>query len=266
MINSVLKKIYFLLLFLEPIMLGAQSGNTIPDIPNPPRLVTDYSSTLQQQEINALEQKLVSYNDSTSSQIAIVVVRNIGDYEINQYATELALKWNIGQKGKNNGLLILWSTENRKVFIATGYGFEEKVPDAICKRIVDRLIIPNFRNGLYYQGLDLATDEIIARMSGTFSADPNQGQRGNLPIGFFILIIAIIILIIYFLNKYGGGGGKGGGGKGFWNSSLPWIISNSGSSSWGGGSGWGSGGSSGGGGFGGFGGGGFGGGGAGGDY
>jgi uncharacterized protein len=264
--NPVIKKISFLLFFLIPVILGAQSGNSIPDIPNPPRLVTDYTSTLNEQEISALEQKLVAYNDSTSSQIAIVVVKDIGDYEINQYATELALKWNIGQKGKDNGLLILWSTGNRKVFISTGYGFEEKVPDAICKRIVDRLIIPNFRNGAYYQGLDMATDEIIARMSGTFLAEPNQGQNGNISIGFIILIIVVIIIIIYFLNKFGGGGGKGGnGGRGFWGSSLPWIISNSGSSNWGGG-GWGGGGSSGGGGFGGFGGGGFGGGGAGGDY
>ncbi|MEO5581844.1 MAG: TPM domain-containing protein [Saprospiraceae bacterium] len=266
MMNSFLKKIFFLLLYVAPITLGAQSGNSIPEIPNPPRLVTDYTSTLQQTDVNALEQKLLAYNDSTSSQISIVVINNLGDYEINQYATELALKWNIGQKGKDNGLLILWSTGDRKVFIATGYGFEEKVPDAICKRIVDRLIIPNFRDGLYYQGLDLATDEIIARMSGTFLSDPDQNQTGTISINFIIFILILIIVIIYFLNKFGDGGGKGGGGRGFWNSNIPWIISNTGSSGWGGG-GWGSGGgSSGGGGFGGFGGGGFGGGGAGGDY
>lgn len=245
-----------------------QSGD-FPEKPNPPRLVTDFTMTLNQEEINALEQKLKNYSDTTSSQIAIVVVKNIGDYEINQYATELALKWGIGQKGKNNGMLILWATGNRKIYIATGYGFEEKVPDAIAKRIVNELIIPNFKLGQYYQGLNLATDEIMARMSGTFTEDSSQAND-EFPFGFIVLIFFMIILFLFIMRNKGKGNrfndrNRGGFGGGF-GGGLPWIISNSGGSSWGGNSGGWGGGDSGGGGFGGFGGGDFGGGGAGGDY
>jgi uncharacterized protein len=256
---------FLLLVCLVQFVLG-QTGD-FPEKPNPPRLVTDFTMTLNQEETSALEHKLKAYNDSTSSQIAIVVIKNIGDYEISQYASELAMKWGIGQKGKNNGLLILWATGNRKVYIATGYGFEEKVPDAIAKRIVNQLIIPNFKLGQYYQGLNLATDEIIARMSGQFEAEASDGE-GGFPVFLFILIIFLIIgIIMIIIGKNGGKGnrfndGNRGGGFG---GGLPWIISSGGGSSWGGGgSSWGGGDS--GGGFGGFGGGDFGGGGAGGDY
>jgi uncharacterized protein len=270
MIKKISPKIFILLLLTCQILLGQNAlSSDFPEKPNPPRLVTDFTMTLNQEETNALEQKLKAYSDSTSSQIAIVVIKNIGDYEISQYATELALKWGIGVKGKNNGLLILWATGNRKIYIATGYGFEEKVPDAIAKRIVNQLILPNFKLGQYYQGLNLATDEIIARMSGQFVKDQTTGEE-EFPLGFFLMLLLFMFILFYLINKNRGGGrgnrfndrNRGGFGGG-----MPWIISNSGGSSgWGGGgdSGWGGGG--GGGGFGGFGGGDFGGGGAGGDY
>ncbi len=264
MINRISKNVIVFLLLFAQISFG-QNGD-FPEKPNPPRLVTDFTLTLNQDEINALEQKLKAYSDSTSSQIAIVVLKNIGDYEISQYATELALKWGIGVKGKNNGLLILWATGNRKVYIATGYGFEEKVPDAIAKRIVNQLIIPNFKLGQYYQGLNMATDEIIARMSGQFEGDQSQSEEG-FPIEFLFIGLLFLFILLYIIRKNNGGGNsfKNRNRGGFGSGGLPWIISSGGGSSWGGGgSDWGSGDS--GGGFGGFGGGDFGGGGAGGDY
>jgi uncharacterized protein len=249
-------------------LLGAQ-GNDLPELPNPPRLVTDFTMTLNQEETNALEQKLRAYKDSTSSEIAIVVVKNIGNYEMNQYATELAMKWGIGQKGKNNGLLILWATGIRKIYIATGYGFEEKVPDIICKRIVDQVIKPNFKLGQYYQGLNLATDEIIARNSGQFIEEGGIEEEG-FPLGFILMIFLMMLVLMYLARNNRGGGNRfndrnrRGDGFGGFGGGMPWIISNSGGSSWGGGgSDWGGGGGSD---FGGFSGGDFGGGGAGGDY
>jgi uncharacterized protein len=263
--KKIIQYIFISLLLFGQLIL-AQSSD-FPDPPNPPRLVTDFTMTLNQEETNALEQKLRAYRDSTSSQIAIVVIKNIGDYEISQYATELALKWGIGEKGKNNGILILWATGNRKIYIATGYGMEEKVPDAIAKRIVNQLIIPNFKLGQYYQGLNMATDEIIARMSGQFEEDQTNAEEG-FPLGFFLILFVMLFIFMMIIRRNGGrgnrfndrnrGGGFGGG--------MPWIITHSGGSGWGGGSDsgsdWGGGGSD----FGGFGGGDFGGGGAGGDY
>lgn len=260
MFQKIKNLILVLLLFSSQIILGQNSD--FPEKPNPPRLVNDFTMTLSQEETSALEQKLRNYNDTTSSQIAIVVVKSIGDYEINQYATELAMKWGIGQKGKNNGILILWATANRKIYIATGYGMEEKVPDIIAKRIVNELIIPNFKLGQYYQGLNVATDEIIARMSGQFKGDDKQGD-GEFPFVFFIILLFVLLIFMYIARKNGGRGNRFNDrnrGGGFMGGGMPWIITNSGGSSWGGGGG------DSGGGFGGFGGGDFGGGGAGGDY
>jgi uncharacterized protein len=236
----------------------------LPDRPNPPRLVNDFAGALQPDEIQRLEDKLVAYNDSTSSQITIVIVKTTEPYVIGDYAFGIGRKWGVGQKGKSNGMVIAWATETRKVFIATGYGFEGSVPDGIAKRIINETIRPAFKAGKYYQGLDEATTEIIARAKGEYKADPqatdnqNDGSDGS-EIFIWIFVIALILFFV-FRNRGGGRGGNRSRGGGF----MPPVFFPTTYSGWGGSSG-GSGGG-GGGGFGGFGGGDFGGGGAGGDY
>ncbi len=224
-----------------------------PERPSPPRLVNDFANFLSPSERQQLENKLVAYDDSTSSQIAIVTITDLGVYEESQYAFELAEKWGIGRKHKNNGILILASKEPRAVFIATGYGLEDVLPDAICKRIVERIVIPNFKNGNFYAGFDEATDEIIARSTGKFVNEKSDKEEG-LPTWAIILIIILFILIVSSAASKGGKGGN--------------TISRRGSGPviWGGGGFGGGGRSSSGGGFGGFGGGSFGGGGAGGRW
>ncbi len=270
--NLMLQKTLLLFIFWLINLVAKAGVDNLPEQPKPPRLVTDFTMTLSQNELAQLEQKLRAYEDSTSSQLAIVVVKDIGNYEMNQYATELALKWGIGTKDKDNGILLLWSTGNRKIYIATGYGMQEKVPDIIAKRIINNIIVPNFRAGYYYEGLDQATNEIMSRMSGQYT-NPLQGQQdhqaGKFPIGALLMMLLMVLVILYIISKNKGNGPfndrrrqrYGNGGGGFY---PPWIITHSGGSSWGGGgdSDWSGGGSD----FGGFGGGDFGGGGAGGDY
>lgn len=270
--NLMLQKTLLLIIFCFATIVAWAGVDNLPEQPNPPRLVTDFTMTLSQSELAKLEQKLRAYEDSTSSQLAIVIVKDIGTYEMNQYATELALKWGIGTKDKDNGILLLWSTGNRKIYIATGYGMQEKVPDIIAKRIINNVIVPNFRSGYYYEGLDQATNEIMSRMSGQYT-NPNQGlqqQEEDFPLGLMLMMLLMVLIILYIINKNKGNGPfndrrrqrYGNGGGGFY---PPWIITHSGGSSWGGGDSgndWGGGGSD----FGGFGGGDFGGGGAGGDY
>lgn len=239
--------------------------------PNPPRLVNDAAQLLTPDQIASLETKLVAYDDTTSNQIAVVLVKTLNGLEPNDYATELGRLWGVGGKEFNNGIVLLISTgndgqEKRKVYIATGYGLEGAIPDIIAKRIVDREMIPNLQAGNYYRALDEATDALIRAAAGEYKAPEgyrNRGQGGDgIPLG---LIIFIIILVIIFASR--GGGGRGGGGmlsrRGYrgWNSGPPIFFP--GGFGGGGGGGFGGGG---GGGFGGFGGGGFGGGGAGGDW
>lgn len=233
----------------------------IPAKPNPPRLVNDFVMKLSPTELSSLEQKLRGYADSTSTQITIVIVKTTGDSDPYDYAIKLAKDWGVGQKDKNNGLVLLWATETRKLRIVTGRGMEATITDAISKRIINTILKPYFQAGQFYQGLDEATSEIMRRASGEFDAEPKDEDGSVIP---FLVIILVVIVVLIILAKRGGGGngGRGFSSGGGWGG--PIIFSSGGSGGWGGGSfgGGGGGGFD----FGGFGGGDFGGGGAGGDY
>ncbi|MBO0936664.1 TPM domain-containing protein [Fibrella sp. HMF5335] len=251
------------LLLSAPLLAQTVPDDSLPNRPNPPRLVNDLVGMLSPSEVQQLERKLDTYNDSTSTQITIVVVKSTGQYEAADYAFSIGRKWGVGQKGKNNGLVLLWAPGNRKLYIATGYGLEGAIPDAIAKRIISQILAPNFKQQQYFQGLDQATTEIIRRASGEYKADPRD-SNGDTSLSDILFWVFIAALVIFFISRRSGGGGRGGSGYRGGGMFLPYTTFSgwgSSSGSWGGG-----GGDSGGGGFGGFGGGSFGGGGAGGDY
>ena len=259
---------FSLSILLLTIFVSRGFSQNIPDRPVPPRLVNDFAGLLKSEEVGILESKLVQFNESTSTQIAIVIVPSLGGYDISDYAQRLAEKWGIGQKGLNNGVLILVKPKTADsgggVNIAQGYGLEGAITDLSCADIIDNELIPAFRNNDYYGGLSNATNVLMSLARGEFSA-AEYGQKAkksggkNSPAG--IIIFIIIIVIVIFAGKSGGSNRRNisTGGLPFW---LLLSMMNSGrgshSGSWGGFSG----GSSGGGGFGGFGGGSFGGGGA----
>ncbi len=226
-------------------------------------LVTDYTNTLSESDKQQLENKLVAFNDSTSTQIAIVIVKSVGEYDINEYGQKLGRAWGIGTKGKNNGILVLVALGDRKVTIQTGYGTEGAVPDATTHEIIQNDITPHFKQGDYYGGLNAGTDDLIKYMKGEYKAIIKPQPQSSSGAGSYgILIIIVIIIIIVIFRSRGGGGGQIIGGRGgaspFW-----WFLGGAmlgrGSGGWGGFSGGGGGDS---GGFGGFGGGDFGGGGS----
>ena len=269
------RKVIFRALAVLILITGTLSifSQDIPEKPNPPRLVNDFAGLLNREEVNALEQKLVAFNDSTSTQIAIVIVKDLGGYDKADYAQRLGEKWGIGQKGLNNGILILVKPKtpgsNGEVFITSGYGLEGAIPDLTCGEIVDNEILPAFRKGEYYSGLDKATSTLIALARGEFSAD-QYGKKlkksigKGAPAGIFTIIFIIFIILINSGRSNHNNISRSG--LPFW---LMLGLMNSGrnshNGSWGGFSG-GGGFGGGGGGFGGFGGGGFGGGGAGGSW
>ncbi len=257
------KLLLFTLFFVVALGSNAQVEKAIPARPNPPRLVNDYANLLTTEQQQALERKLVTYNDSTSNQIAIVIVESLKGYDANEYAVALGRKWGVGGSDYNNGVVILISTGggdgNRDAYIATGYGLEGAIPDATANTIVDYDLIPNFKAGNYYRGLDEAVDDIIKAAAGEYKAPEGYGKkRSGKGAGIIFFIIMIIIFSIIGSGRGRGDGGSGGLGTG-------WIIGSmlGGMSGRGGGGGWSGGG---GGGFGGFGGGSFGGGGAGGKW
>lgn len=254
---------------------GQVSAQDIPEKPYPPRLVNDFAGILDPYDVQSLENKLVAFDDSTSTQIAIVTVPDLKGYAISDYAFHLAEKWGIGRQGQDNGVLILIKpktseTSRGEVFIAPGYGLEGAIPDLACEQIIEYEILPAFRQGDYFSGLDRSTNVLMSLASGEFPADQYMKQGGdNLgEIAPFIIFI-IIVLIIMFFRSSGGSNQKhiSKNGLPLW---LYLMMMNSGtnrhSGSWGGFSGGGGFGGRGGGGFGGFGGGSFGGGGAGGSW
>ena len=254
-----------LLLLLALLASLGTAAQNLPPRPNPPRLVNDLARLMQPAEADALESKLVAYNDSTSSQIAVVTVPTLDGNDISDYAQKLYEAWGIGRKGKNNGILILVAQQEHQARIQTGYGLEGAVPDALAKRIISNTLVPAFRQNQYYAGLDRGTDQLIALAKGEYQADPAdarpQGRRNSSGSGFpFWLIILVLVIVFTMLRNRGGGGGRGN--RGFGGGFIPPIIFGGGFGG-GGGGGWGGGGGGGGGGgFGGFGGGSSGGGGA----
>jgi uncharacterized protein len=258
------RTMFFIFLFLTA-TVSAQIESVIPNAPVPSRLVNDFSANgfLSSTEIQSLENKLVAYDDSTSNQIAIVIVDQLHGFSIADYAIALGRKWGVGgQKNFNNGVVILVNTgtkdDQRGVFIATGYGMEGAVTDLVAGEIVQNNLLPNFKSGDNFRALDEATDNIIAAVAGRYTAPKNYHQKGTSGLVFFIIFIGVVVLLI-IISKNGGSGGymSRRGYTKTWGGGMPWI---------GGGFGGSGGGSSSGGGFGGFGGGSFGGGGAGGSW
>ena len=243
--------------------------------PEPPRLVNDLAGVLSAGEAQALENKLVAFNDSTSNQIAVVIVSDLQGYDRSEFAYRVARDWGVGQGDFNNGLLVLVKpksgSSNGQVFIATGYGLEGAIPDIACADIIDREIIPRFRENDYYGGIDAGTNVLMSLAAGEYSYDnyAGGGSSGSIP----GVIIFLMILVFIFIISAGSSNNKHLRRNG--SSNLPlWLLlsmmggGKSHGGSWGGFSGGSGGGgfSGGGGGFGGFGGGGFGGGGAGGSW
>jgi uncharacterized protein len=251
-----------IILFLLTLSYSFSFAQDFPAKPS--TLVNDYTQTLTASQIQQLEQKLVAYDDSTSNQIAVVIMKSVGDYDINDYTQQLAQKWGIGGKGKNNGILLLIAIGDRKMSIQTGYGLEGALPDIYTKRIIENDIKPFFKANDYYAGIDAGTNSIISLIKGEYKNEnpkaKSKGGKGSA--GFIVLIIIVIIAII--LRKGGGGGGSQViGGRGVAEALLFGALLGGGRSSGGGfGGGFGGGSSGGGGGFGGFGGGSFGGGGS----
>lgn len=250
--QSTLIRLFLPILLLTGLLSPAQD---IPQAPNPPRLVNDYTRTLTSDQQQSLENKLVAFDDSTTTQIAVVIISDLGGYDISDYALKLGREWGVGGKEFSNGVVLLISTGDRKVNISTGYGAEGALPDITCKHIIDDVIRPNFRENDYYRGIDEGTTAIIKALKGEYTTPREKRKPGS---GFKIIMIIILVLVFLAVSSKGGGGGGGTfmSRRGYRGFSGP-IFWGGGS---GGGGGWGGGGSSGG--FGGFGGGSFGGGGA----
>lgn len=260
---------------LLPLFPARAAASVIPSAPVPPRLVNDYAGILGKDAL-PLERVLRAFNDSTSNQITIVTLNDLGGYSVSQAAYEIGERWGVGNAKYNNGVVILIKPKNGngsgEVFIAPGYGLEAVLPDAVCKRIIEDEMIPYFRQNEYAQGVLAGLRIIMPLAAGEISAKeymPEEGVTAAIGIIIAVVIITLVLIVVAASNKKHKNNKNKGGGKGEVDKGLQMAVwatllgmgNSSGRSSGGfGGGGYGGGG------FGGFGGGSFGGGGAGGRW
>jgi uncharacterized protein len=238
-----------------------------PDQPVPPRLVNDFAGMLSGPEASQLESKLDGFAQSTSTQITVVTIKNLGGHDVEEYSVELFNRWHIGEAKKNNGVLLLVSLDDRKAWITVGKGLEGVLTDEQSGLIFRNELRPAFKEGKYFQGLSSSCDAIMAVTKGEYSAD-GLSKGHHFPFTGFIVLFVFILIILSIFRGGGRGGGNyisGRGWGGFFTGMLLGDLLGGGNR---GGGGWGGGdsGGFGGGGFGGFGGGSTGGGGAGGSW
>ena len=203
---NVCNKRRFIGLFIILFTVLTTTAQQIPSRPLPPRLVNDFSNTLSASQEASLERKLVAYNDSTSTQIAVVFVNDLQGTTAADFAYQLGEKWGVGTK-ENNGIVVLVKPKNDtkgEVFISVGYGLEPYVPDAIAKRIIENEMIPAFKNNDYYSGVNDAIDIIIGLASGAFTAEEYSDEGAEIFIlVFFIAMMVVMIVFINFAGKVG---------------------------------------------------------------
>jgi uncharacterized protein len=194
--------IYFLVLICGVSVLKAE----IPERPVPPRLVNDFARILAPSEATQLENKLVRFSNETSTQIVVVTVNDLDGYDPGDYAFRVGEKWGVGQQGKDNGLIILIKPKSGndmgRIFIATGYGLEGVLPDAIVNgTIIETEMIPPFRQNNYYKGIDNGTNVIMDIVRGEYTAEYYrehyaQQEGGFLPVLIILLFLFIVLPIL----------------------------------------------------------------------
>ena len=224
-VSTMKKTGLFFILILTVSMAFAQMP--VPKKPVPPRLVNDFTNTLTSEQVEALENKLVAYDDSTSNQVAVVIIPSTNDYPIADVALGILRDWQVGTAKNNNGLVLLIAKNDRDLWIATGYGLEGAIPDITAKNIIENTILPQFREDNYYAGIDHGVNDIMRAAAGEYQG---TGKKRTKEKGISIgRIIFILIILFFVLGGIGGKGGKGGGmasRRGYREFAGWWLLGN----------------------------------------
>ncbi len=205
----------------------AQSEN-LP--PKPDRYITDQAGVLDASTLSRINDQLDQFERDTSNQIVVAIYPSLpADASVDQYTIDTYNAWGLGQKGKDNGALLMIFVGDHKMFICTGRGLEGALPDAICKNIVTQQIAPQFKQGNYAAGIQAGVDAMIAATKGEYKGNGSTAadhKDQGIPWGVIIFFLIILILSSRYGSAYGrsgpviftgggwGGGGYGGGGGG----------------------------------------------------
>ncbi len=207
----------FIVLLLLLIQVNGQTYNNIKVAArpsNPIMAVNDFANIFSPQEKLALENKLRETFKTTSNEILIVTLKSLDGNEVEDVAYAYGKSWVPGNKGKDNGIIILLSLEPRKLRIEVGKGLEGAVPDGLAGSIMRNEIVPLLKQNQYFAAFDKGTNAIIAASKGEYNYDPNDdranGANSEMSIEKLIAIGALVILFLIIVRRSKGGGPNGG--------------------------------------------------------
>lgn len=185
----------------------APSQVAVPALRSP---VTDLTGTLTQAQVGALDQRLRSYEAQKGSQVAVLLLPTTAPETIEQYAIRVAEQWKIGRQSADDGVILIVAKDDRTVRIEVGYGLEGALPDVLANRIVEQVIVPRFRAGDFYGGIDAAVDRIVAVLEGEPLPEPErrapsggEGLGQSLPLLFMLVFVGSSMLRRMF-GAFGG--------------------------------------------------------------
>lgn len=201
-----------LLLLTFSIFLGtfvsAQSEFEIPDAPSKIYPVNDYANVLSEQQKDFINKKLITYSDSTSTEILVCTVKTINGDDINFVGARWGEKWKIGQKKSNNGIVLLIATDDHKLTIQNGRGTEDAMTDMMSGIIINQYMVPYLKENNFYEAINSGTDQIINVLQGKFKAKKSAENEDD----FSGLMVAIIVFVVIMFIVFISSGGNNGGG------------------------------------------------------
>ncbi len=191
------------------ILCGAGFAIAEPQFPALSGRVVDTAHLLDAGAVQQLDAKLAAFEQASSIQLVVITLPDLQGYEIEEFGYQLGRFWGIGQKDKNNGVLLIVAQAERKVRIEVGYGLEGTLTDALSANIIQTVIVPQFKSGQFSTGIEQGAQAVMAALQGEYQPQPQRKKspqsRGSL------LIFMLMIIGMMFLRSFGGGGGRRGG-------------------------------------------------------
>lgn len=207
--RSVFLKLFFLFA-VATFFVSVVAQYKIPEKPAILYPVYDEAGLLTDSEKELLNQKLIKFEDSTSTEIMVIIIPTTDGEDVNFVAWQFGEQWKIGKKEKDNGIVFLVASEDRKMSIQQGRDVEKYLTASVAGQIIDYIVAPNFKQGLWYEGINRGTTALMETVQGKYKPIVSKDSSEGGGIGFLkVLLIAVIVIIILssiFRNRGGGGG------------------------------------------------------------
>ncbi|EKP0277500.1 MULTISPECIES: TPM domain-containing protein [Aeromonas] len=195
---------------LPCLLLWTAALQAAPTFPALSGRVVDEANLMSRKQAHQLTQQLAAFEKRSGIQLVVVSIDTLDGDTIEEYGYQLGRHWGIGQKGKNNGVLLLIAQDERKVRIEVGYGLEGALPDAIAANIIQTRILPAFKRGDMVAGVVAGSRSIMQALAGEYTPVDTDKQEGKLGGPWLFILMVIVMLVLHNLRGGGGGGGSGG--------------------------------------------------------